>query len=910
MSDILFQIIIQPIRLVIEIAYMMFDWVFKGNVGVSLVGVSVTVSLLCLPLYAKAEKLQEKERDIQKKLSKRVSSIKSHFSGDEQYMILSTYYRQNHYHPLYSLRSSVSLLIQVPFFIAAYSFLSHLEALKGQAFLCFSDLGSPDGLLKIGALSINVLPILMTAINIVSGAIYTKGFPLKDKVQLYLMAIVFLFLLYTSPSALVLYWTFNNVFSLVKNLVFKMRNPLKFLYLSMCALLAVACFYIIFIRHHSRSYRLRNISLTVLVTAFLVCVPLYIRLARFAARTLFGNLFAKDRRPLMIFLSSVAGLWILFGVFIPFNLVASSPFEFSGLGQSASPFSLLMYPAAQCAGLFLFWLLYVYLIFPPSVKGLLTLASSLLFIFSVIGVFLYQGDYGTVSRTLQFNNGGLFSIDAAQLVALAATLAATLALVFFFIKTNRLRVISTVCILLCLSLGALSLYKGSLIASGYERYRKIAAEEKVTEAAVTGKSITPVFNLSKTGKNVFIIMLDKAIGSYFPLLLEQRPELAGSYSGFVYYPNVLSFSYKTILGAPPLFGGYEYTPVGMNTRSETKMIDKHNESLLVMPLIFKENGYRPIFTNAPFVNYDWVADSAFFRERGIDACNLKGMLTERYQKEQLTGLKSYTVEKLLERNFVLFSFMSALSAPLKQAVYNNGQYWNSCLLTINTLCLDSYAVLNYLDELTDTSSSENTFSILVNDLTHEPCLLQYPDYTFVSNVTDQGPDIVGNKGNMDIWGSNAASFIMIGKWLEYLREKGVYDNTRIIIVSDHGNVSENPHLDDFQKGYMMPYNPILMVKDFGETSPLRTDGSFMTNADVPLLATDNIIKDPVNPFTRNKLTACKNDGIYIVREETIHQGYQIDLRTVTTCYDEGAGAWHVSKDIFDRNNWVDERMKK
>jgi membrane protein insertase Oxa1/YidC/SpoIIIJ len=64
-------------------------------------------------------------------------------------MILSAYYRQNHYHPVYAMRNTFSLLIQVPFFIAAYSFLSHLDALKGAHFLFISDMGAPDGLVKI-----------------------------------------------------------------------------------------------------------------------------------------------------------------------------------------------------------------------------------------------------------------------------------------------------------------------------------------------------------------------------------------------------------------------------------------------------------------------------------------------------------------------------------------------------------------------------------------------------------------------------------------------------------------------------------------------------------------------------------------------------------------------------------------
>lgn len=59
----------------------------------------------------------------------------------------------------------------------------------------------------------------MTVINIVSGMIYTRGMPLKSKIQLYGMALVFLVLLYGSPSGLVFYWTLNNVFSLIKNIV-------------------------------------------------------------------------------------------------------------------------------------------------------------------------------------------------------------------------------------------------------------------------------------------------------------------------------------------------------------------------------------------------------------------------------------------------------------------------------------------------------------------------------------------------------------------------------------------------------------------------------------------------------------------------------------------------------------------
>jgi YidC/Oxa1 family membrane protein insertase len=882
---------------------MLFNWIFHGNVGVSILGVSVTVSLLCLPLYAKAERLQEKERDIEKKLSKRVASIKSHFHGDEQYMILSTYYRQNHYHPLYSLRSSVSLLIQVPFFIAAYSFLSHLDALKGLQFLFIRDLGAPDGLLRIGSLSVNVLPVIMTAINIISGAIYTKGFPLKDKVQLYLMALVFLVLLYASPSALVIYWTLNNVFSLVKNIVFKMKNPLRFLYLAMCAAVAAACFYTVFVRHHSTSFRLRNISLSIAASALLVCTPLYIRFARFLGRTLFKNLFTDARKTFALFFVSAASLWLLFGVFIPFNLVASSPFEFSYIGKNPSPFSLLFYPAAQCAGIFLLWPLYIYVLFPKRVKAILAVSFAALLIAAVASVFVFPGDFGTVSRTLQFNNGGLFKVGKNLLVGIALFTATAFALFCVLVAKKRTGIATTAFALVAVSLFGITAYKGSLIADGFRRYGKIQAEESANASK-------HAFSLSKTEKNVFIIMLDKAISSYFPLAVSQRPDLAKSYSGFTYYPNTVSYADKTILGAPPLFGGYEYTPKAMNARNTVRMQDKHNESLLMMPMLFKEHGFQPTFTNAPFVNYDWVADSAFFKSRGINASNLTGSLTERYQREHLSGIESYSAAKLLERNLTLFSLMAALPGPLKDVVYDDGRYWNSSLLSVNTLTLDSYAALRYLADVTGLDAKTGTLSIMDSDLAHEPCRLQYPDYTFVERVTDSGPNMTGNADDEAIYEVNAASFILIGQWLDWLRANGVYDNTRVIIVSDHGNEVNNKNLNEFQVHHVTRYNPILLVKDFNAKGDLATDGTFMTNADVPLLAAKGLIDDPVNPLTGNKLMPEKDRGVDIVLDTTLHQGYQPDLHTTKTCYRSGAGAWHVEKDIFREENWTEVKMDK
>ena len=142
----------------------------KTNQGLAVIGVSVAVSLLTLPLYYRADAVQQKARDIQQKMSRWVTHIRKTFKGDERFMMLRTYYRINGYSPLSALNGSISLLLEIPFFIAAYHFLSHLDVLSGASFWIIKDLGEPDKLLHLGPVYINVLPVLMTLINCIASA--------------------------------------------------------------------------------------------------------------------------------------------------------------------------------------------------------------------------------------------------------------------------------------------------------------------------------------------------------------------------------------------------------------------------------------------------------------------------------------------------------------------------------------------------------------------------------------------------------------------------------------------------------------------------------------------------------------------------------------------------------------------
>ncbi len=216
-------IFIFPLRFLMEFVLKESVGVI-GSVGGSILILSIVVNTVLLPLYYLAEKWQNKERDVQRAMAPRLAEIKNSSKGEVRYNLTAELYREHGYHPVKSLRTSFGFLIQVPFFIAAYTLLSHNPLLEGSGFLFLNDLGSPDGIIDVGFLHINLMPLLMTLFNLISSLIYAKNLTVGEKAKLGFVALLFLVLLYNSPSGLVLYWTLNNIYSLVKNLI---HNPVK-----------------------------------------------------------------------------------------------------------------------------------------------------------------------------------------------------------------------------------------------------------------------------------------------------------------------------------------------------------------------------------------------------------------------------------------------------------------------------------------------------------------------------------------------------------------------------------------------------------------------------------------------------------------------------------------------------------
>jgi hypothetical protein len=218
-------------------------------------------------------------------------------------------------------------------------------------------------------------------------------------------------------------------------------------------------------------------------------------------------------------------------------------------------------------------------------------------------------------------------------------------------------------------------------------------------------------------------------------------------------------------------------------------------------------------------------------------------------------------------------------------------------ITVNAL--GKYAALDYLPEITKFDAEADTYTVIFNELTHDPFFMQAPMYVPATTVTDKGGGRFAGDAHYHVY---AAAFRLLGEWFDCLKANNVYDNTRIIIVSDHGwNIPVDESTDVILPNgdFATQYNSLLMVKDFDSSGTLETDYSFMTKADVPLLAMDGIVENPVNPFTNNPVKADKENGVTITTSgkfyPTNHGKYRFRINSEEWLY--------VRDNIFDANNW-------
>ena len=342
------------------------------------------------------------------------------------------------------------------------------------------------------------------------------------------------------------------------------------------------------------------------------------------------------------------------------------------------------------------------------------------------------------------------------------------------------------------------------------------------------------------------------------------------------------------------------------------MKDKHNESLLVLPSIFKKENAYVSFTDAPLKNYEWISDNKLFTEKGINAYNLMGTFTQDFLENKMDmNMPEFRPTGLLKHDFLLYSFMQISPDSINRKFYNSGKYLNSVYILVkqmipgeNIALFDSYSEFLSLKNISDYSlNNDLSLNIITNDLTHEPSLLQLPKYTIEKKIDNVGENYIGTEEAFKHYHVNASALYRLAEYFNELKKNGIYDNTRIIIVSDHGAPIKN-YASELE--IITYFNPLLIVKDFNSQGDYKIDNSLMTTADVPYIATKDLMNNPVNPFTGKSITEFdKSNGIDIFMGDKHNpQDFTGDNCIFEKYY------FHIKNKVLDIKDWEPKEFKE
>jgi len=197
--------------------------------GLAVMAMSLAVNILMMPLSRIADRFQQQVNETEARLAPELQRIKKNHKGEVQAAKILALYKTERVHPLYSLKSLMGVAVVIPVFIGAFDMLAENIHLLHTGFLWISDLSRPDDFFRLPFTlpffgnELNLLPFLMTGLSLVASSLHNPlalNAELRKKQvrNMILLAVAFFVLFYTFPAGMVLYWTTNNLISVIKSL--------------------------------------------------------------------------------------------------------------------------------------------------------------------------------------------------------------------------------------------------------------------------------------------------------------------------------------------------------------------------------------------------------------------------------------------------------------------------------------------------------------------------------------------------------------------------------------------------------------------------------------------------------------------------------------------------------------------
>ena len=198
------------------LSFLIFLKSICGSYGWSIIIITVIVRMLFWPITQKANNSMKKMQ----KLQPQMKEIRAKYKDDPQTMNAKVMelYRTEKVNPL---GGCLPILLQIPVFIALYSTLNGAVELRQVPFWWIQDLARPDTVATIFGLAINPLIIAMTLLMVLQQRLTPAAMdPTQQKMMMF-MPVVMLFMLYSLPAGLTLYWTVSQSLAILQLVIQK-----------------------------------------------------------------------------------------------------------------------------------------------------------------------------------------------------------------------------------------------------------------------------------------------------------------------------------------------------------------------------------------------------------------------------------------------------------------------------------------------------------------------------------------------------------------------------------------------------------------------------------------------------------------------------------------------------------------
>ena len=205
-----------------------------GNFGLAILLLTILVKLAFFPLANKSYRAMSKL----KLLAPRMTEIRAKFGNDKQKMnqAMMDLYRNEKVNPM---AGCLPILVQIPVFFALYKVLFvTIEMRHAPFFGWIQDLSAPDNLLVTTLfglipwtppdfLALGIWPFLMGITMLLQQKLSPQPPDPMQARMFMLMPLVFTFMLARFPAGLVIYWTWNNLLSIIQQWLIMRRAGVK-----------------------------------------------------------------------------------------------------------------------------------------------------------------------------------------------------------------------------------------------------------------------------------------------------------------------------------------------------------------------------------------------------------------------------------------------------------------------------------------------------------------------------------------------------------------------------------------------------------------------------------------------------------------------------------------------------------